>query len=593
MATVAHKIFYTKHPMPTSKKLGKNLVAIALISLISLISIAIASCTSQTNSNGRQKESETLKLLYWQAPTILNPHLSTGFKDAEASRITLEPLASFDNDGKLIPFLAAEIPSLENGGIAKDGKSVTWKLKPNIKWSDGTPFTAADVVFTYQFISNPEVGSSNAGSYKIVESVEAIDDYTVKVNFKEITPSWFLVFVGTEGAILPRHKFQEYNGANSRQAAANLMPVGTGAYRAVEFKPGDVVVYEANPHFRETDKPHFSRVELKGGGDATSAARAVLQTGDADFAYNLQVEAPILKRLEAAGKGRVVTNFSPFMERVLFNFTDPNRATAEGDRSNLQFPHPFFTDERVRQAFNKAIDRETIAQQLYGDAGKPTANYLVVPRQFSSPNTSYEFDLKEAAALLDRAGWQDSNGNGIRDKNGMEMQIVFQTSVNPVRQKTQEVIKQALLSLGVGVELKSIDASIFFSGDPGNTDTVERFYADLQMFSTGNTNPDPTGYLKFYTCDQIPQKANNWTGDNASRYCNREYDELWQRLTMELDPEKRRQLFIQMNDMLVKEAIVLPLVDRAEVAGVSNGIVGVDLTPWDLNTWNIADWKLR
>jgi peptide/nickel transport system substrate-binding protein len=560
--------------------------------IFSILLVALTACAPQTDT--QQTASETLKLLYWQAPTILNPHLSTGFKDSEASRIVLEPLASFDKNGEMIPFLAAEIPTVENGGVAADGKSVIWKLKQNVKWSDGTPFTAADVVFTYQFVSNPEVGASTAGSYQIIESVEAIDDYTVKVNFKDVTPGWYLVFVGTEGMILPRHKFQEYNGPNSRQAPANLMPTGTGAYRAVEFKPGDVVVYEANPYFRAADKPHFPRVELKGGGDATSAARAVLQTGDADFAYNLQVEAPVLQQLEASGKGETVEVFGPLMERVLFNFTNPDKATADGERSSLQFPHPFFSDKQVRRAFNLALDRDTIAQRLYGDAGQATANYLVAPPQFISPNTSYEFNLEKAAALLDEADWRDSNGNGIRDKNGVEMEVLFQTSVNPVRQKTQEIVKQALISLGVGVELKSIDASVFFSGDPGNTDTVERFYADLQMFTTGNTNPDPSGYFKFYTCEQIPQKANNWIGDNASRYCNPEYDELWQQSVTELDPEKRLQLFVKMNDMLVEEEVaVMPLVDRADVAGVSNRIVGVDLTPWDLNTWNIAEWKLR
>lgn len=568
----------------------KNLSTI----LISILLTFLTACAPQTESEDRQTAANTLKLLYWQAPTILNPHLSTGFKDSEASRIVLEPLASFDKNGETIAFLAAEIPTVENGGVAADGKSVIWKLKQNVQWSDGTPFTAADVVFTYQFVTNPEVGASTAGSYQIIDSVEAIDDYTVKVNFKDVTPGWYLVFVGTEGMILPRHKFQEYNGPNSRQAPANLMPVGTGAYRAVEFKPGDVVVYEANPYFRVGDRPHFPRVELKGGGDATSAARAVLQTGDADFAYNLQVEAPVLQQLEAAGKGETVEVFGPLMERILFNFTDPDKATAGGESSSLQFPHPFFSDKQVRQAFNLALDRDTIAQRLYGDAGAATANYLVAPPQFISPNTSYEFNLEKAAALLDEAGWQDSNGNGIRDKNGVEMEVLFQTSVNPVRQKTQEVVKQALTSIGVGVELKSIDASIFFSGDPANTDTVEHFDADLQMFTTGNTNPDPSGYFKFYTCEQIPQKANNWTGDNASRYCNPEYDELWQQSVAELDAEKRLQLFVRMNDMLVEEEIaVMPLVDRADVAGVSNRIVGVDLTPWDLNTWNIADWKLR
>lgn len=534
----------------------------------------------------------TLRLLYWQAPTILNPHLSTGFKDSEASRITLEPLASFDNNGEMVPFLAAEIPTLENGGLAEDGRSVTWKLKPDLKWSDGEPFTAEDVVFTFEFITNPDVGTTTAGTYEVIESVEAIDAQTVKVNFKQPNPAWYLNFVGTEGMILPKHIYEEYNGTNARQAPANLEPIGTGAFRVVEFKPGDTVVYEANPNYRDAENVGFQRIELKGGGDATSAARAVLQTGDADFAYNLQLEAAVLQELANAGQGEVVTIPNSLVERILINQTNPNEEV-NGERSSLEAPHPFLTDENVRQAFNLAIDRDSIANQLYGPTGDATANFLVLPEEFRSSNTNYEFNLEQAAALLDEAGWVDTNNNGTRDKDGTEMNIIFQTSVNPVRQKTQEIVKQGLEEIGVGVELRSIDASIFFSGDPASTDTTERFQADLQMFTTGNTNPDPGSYMQTYTCNQIPQKANNWTGDNVSRYCNPEYDALWQASSQELDSEKRRQIFLEMNDMLVDNVIVIPIVDRAEVVGVSNTIEGLELTPWDLNTWKIADWKRK
>ncbi|OUL19584.1 peptide ABC transporter substrate-binding protein [Nostoc sp. RF31YmG] len=564
----------------------------------SLLSILLLTACSSPNSQSPTAStstagSDTLKLLYWQAPTILNPHLAQGSKDFEASRITYEPLASFDKDGKLVPFLAAEIPSLENGGVAKDGKSVTWKLKQGVKWSDGKPFSAADVVFTYQFVSNSAVGATTSANYQAIKSVEAVDDYTVKINFQQPNPAWSLPFVGSNGPILPRHIFEKYNGSNAREAPANLLPVGTGPYKVVDFKPGDIVVYEANSFFREANKPFFKRVELKGGGDATSAARAVLQTGDVDFAWNLQVEAPILKQLEAAGKGRVDISFGSFLERIAINHTDPNKETKDGERSSIEFPHPFFKDLKVRQAFNYAIDRETINQQLYGQTGRSVTNIVVAPAIYNSPNTKYEFDLKKAAALLDEAGWKDSNGNGIRDKNGVELKILFQTSVNPVRQKTQEIVKQSLTSIGVGVELKSIDSSIFFSSDPANPDTLARFQADLQMFSGGNSNPDPGTYLKAWTCDEIPQKKNNWSKPNSSRYCNPEYDKLWQQSNTELNPEKRRQLFIQMNDLLIKEQAVIPLISRANVNGVSNRITGIDVTPWDDRTWNIKDWQLK
>ncbi|BAZ44164.1 extracellular solute-binding protein [Chondrocystis sp. NIES-4102] len=555
--------------------------------------IALTACSQPTpTNNSNNPESQTLlKLLYWQAPTILNPHLSTGFKDTEASRITLEPLASFNQEGNLVPFLAEEIPTRENGGVAADGKSVTWKLKQNIKWSDGQPFTAEDVVFTYQFISNSQVGAVSAGTYQAVESVEAIDNHTVKINFKQVNPAWSLVFVGGEGMILPKHIYQTYNGANAREAPANLKPIGTGPYRVVDFRPGDTVIYEANPEFRQAKQLGFSKIELKGGGDATSAARAVLQTKDADFAYNLQVEAPVLKELEAAGAGVVVSNYGALAERILINFSNPNQVAPTGERSSIEFPHPFLSDRTVRQALSLAVDRDTIAQQLYGITGKPTANFLVAPDQYVSSNTSYEYNLAQAKQLLDKAGWQDTNGNGIRDKNGIEMQMLFQTSVNPLRQKTQAVVKQGWQSLGVGVELKSIDPGVYFSSDASNNDTVEHFYADIQMYTTGNTSPDPTAYMNFMTCEQIPQKANNWTGDNNSRYCNPEYDRLWRLASRELDETKRRELFIKMNDLLIKDFAVIPLVHRADVTAFSSSLTGYQATAWDMRTWDIMNWK--
>ncbi|MCG5057166.1 MAG: peptide ABC transporter substrate-binding protein [Limnoraphis sp. WC205] len=562
------------------------------VSLLSLALTMTVACTPQTTQNqGTPGDTDRLRLLYWQAPTILNPHLATGFKDFDAARIVYEPLASYDKNDQLIPFLAAEIPTVENGGIAKDGKSVTWKLKQNVKWADGEPLTAEDVVFTYQFITNPDVASASIEYYSTIEKVEAVDNYTVKITFKDVNPGWAVPFTGQNGMILPKHIFAEYNGANIREAPANQKPIGTGPYQVVEFKAGDIIIYEPNPNYWDTGKPYFKRVELKGGGDAVSAARAVLQTGDADYAYNLQVEGNILKQLEAAGKGKVVANFGPYVERIMLNFTNPNQATAEGERSSIQFPHPFFTDKKVRQAFNLAIDRDTISNQLYGPTGRPTAQILVAPQRYKSDKISYEFNLEKAAALLDEAGWKDSNANGIRDKNGVEMQVVFQTSVNPVRQKTQEIVKQGLESIGVKVELKSIDASVFFSGDPANTDTLNHFYADLQMLNTGNDSPDPQAHMKWWTCEEITQKANNWQKSNYARYCNPEYDKLWQQATTELNPQKRAELFQKMDELLSTDVAILPIVDRANTQGVSNRLIGVEPSPWDANTWDIKNWR--
>lgn len=544
------------------------------------------------SATGGRGQGDTLRLIWWQAPTILNPHLATGSKDTDASRATYEPLASFNKEGELVPFLAAEIPSRENSGVAADGKSVTWKLKSGVQWADGTPFTAADVVFTYQYVSNKETAATTAASYSAVSQVEAIDDTTIKVSFHDVNPAWSLPFVGVEGMILPRHIFAKYVGAQAREAPENLKPIGTGPYQVVDFKPGDVVIYEPNAYFREADKPYFSRVELKGGGDATSAARAVLQTGDADFAWNLQVEAQLLDQFLASGKGVLLLNPGGSSERILLNRADPN-VDVDGERASIKSPHPFFTDQKVRQAFALAVDRETIAKQLYGPSGVATANVLVAPPTFASPDTAFEFNIQKAAALLDEAGWVDSDGDGVREKNGVKLQLLFQTAVNPIRQKTQEIIKNALESIGFRVELKSIDNSVFFSSDPGNPDTFGHFYADAQMYTTGNTSPDPGSYMEAWTCAQASQKANQWSGDNLARWCNPDYDALFATSKTELDPQKRAQIFIELNNILVEDGAIIPLIHRTFPTGASATLEGVELTPWDSNLWSLKDWTRK
>jgi peptide/nickel transport system substrate-binding protein len=545
----------------------------------------------------------TLRILYWQAPEHLNPHLSLNSKELDPSRITYEPLASFDKDGNLVPFLAAEIPSLQNGDVAPDGRSVTWRLKRGVRWSDGRPFSAADVHFTYQYATNPAVRADSAGAYADVADVRVLDDYTVRVIFKDVNPSWALPFVGAQGMILPRHVFEQHNNAAARRAPANLRPVGTGPYRVAEFKTEEVlflgteliqtikIIFEPNPYFREPDKPFFRRVEFKGGGTASEATRSVLQTGDVDFAWNTSVDAVTLEQLQALGKGRVLPNLVPYVERIQLNRTDPNRATDDGEVSSVRLAHPFFSDLRVRRAFAYAIDRGAIAELYPGS--RIATNNLVSPPVYASANTRYEFDPDRARALLDEAGWADHDGDGWRDKDGVTMRVVFRTTANnPLRQRMQELVRDMLWQIGVDVSLDIVDSNAFFSDDPHNLNSFRHFRADMQEFSDGNLSPDPGSFMKYWLCSSIPQKANNWTGENAERWCDPRYDALYMRSLREIDPKKRAELFIQMNDMLIDDIVMIPLVHTADLYSASNKLAGVDLTPWDAGVWNIKDWRL-
>ncbi|MDB9524855.1 peptide ABC transporter substrate-binding protein [Oscillatoria sp. CS-180] len=573
-----------------------------LVNTVLGIGVAIASGCSQTPPNvattptaeptatTAQRSPTTLRLLYSRLPTTLNPHLAAGVQDFEAGRIVLEPLATANERGELVPILAAEIPTVDNEGLAADGKSVTWTLKSDVKWSDGEALTAEDVVFTFDFVSNSEVGAATAQYYEAVESVEAIDDQTVKINFKEVTAAWQIPFTGQTGVVLPKHIFEPVNGPEARLAEVNLQPIGTGAYQVASFQPGGIL-FEPNPNYRG-NQPAFEAVEFVGGLAPYAAAREVLSTGEADFAHNLQVEIDLLEDLQQDGEGVVVPVFGGLVERVMLNPTDPFRETESGERSSLTTTHPFFDDKRVRQAIAYAIDRDTIAEELYGFTGQPTAQILVAPLPYANPGTiPYEFDLDKAKALLDEAGWVDTDEDGIRDRDGVPMEIVFQTSVNPVRQKTQTLVEQNLQELGIDVDIKRVRVDDFFSGDPQQTNSINHFYADMQAYTTGNDHPDPTIYLGWWTCEQIATQANQWQKPNNARYCSAEYDELWEAASQELNSEKRAALFQEMDALLAEDVAAIPIVHRAIANGVSQDLVGLEPTPWDTSTWDIARWQ--
>ncbi len=527
-----------------------------------------------------------LKLLWWQGPTLLNPHFAVGSKDQDSSRIFYEPLASWDEDGNIVAVLAAEIPSKENGGLAADGKSVTWKLKQGVKWHDGKPFTADDVVFNWEYAKDPATAAVTTGSYKDV-IVEKIDTHTVKITFKNPTPFWATAFVGYSGMLLPKHHFAEFSGSKSRDAPANLKPVGTGPYKFVDFKPGDLVKGEINTDYHIANMPHFDTVEVKGGGDAVSAARSVIQSGEFDFAWNMQVEDEILLKMEQGGKGKTVLVAGGNVEHIGINFTDP-WTEVDGERASLTTKHPTLQDKAVRQALSVLVDRGSVEKFIYGRTGQATANFVNNPERHRSKNTKFEFNIDKANEILDKAGWA-KGADGTRAKDGKKLKYVFQTSINAPRQKTQAIIKQACQKAGIELELKSVVGSVYFSSDVANPDTYTKFYTDLQMFTTSMGQPDAELFLQQFVIAECSTKANKWQGRNFTRYRNPDYDKLHASAIAELDPVKRAALLIKCNDMVIEDVAVIPVVYRPGAHAMSLRLKG-QATGWDttlafLNAW--------
>lgn len=536
----------------------------------------------------------TVNLLYWQAVSILNPYLSGGTKDIYASSIVLEPLARYDVEGNLVPWLATEIPTLENGGISEDLQSITWKLRPDVTWSDGTPFTAEDVVFTGEYCMNDEAGCVARNFFTDVESIEAVDEHTVSINFSVPKPNPYGPFVSAESPILQKAQFENCLGVRAQECTeANFGPIGTGPYVVSEFRPNDVVTYEANPNYREADKPAFQTVVIKGGGDAASAARAVLETGEADWAWNLQVAPEVLAQMEAAGIGQLTTSYGTSVERILFNFANPDPALGD-DRAEYMDgnnPHPILSDLRVRQALAKAIDQEVLVEIGYGPTGRVTCNIVPAPEIYASTaNDGCEVqDIEGANALLDEAGWV-RGPDGVRTKDGQRLSLLFQTSTNAVRQDFQALIKEWWQEIGVETELRNIDAGVFFGNDPSSPDTYGKFYADVEMFTSSAAGTDIEGYLNRWTCEEIAGRANQWLGSNQHRWCNPEYDALSDQLAQTVDLDERAAIIKQMNDLLIQDLVVIPLVYRGDVSARANSLQGTAKNSWDSELWNIADW---
>ena len=552
---------------------------------------ALAPMAMADGHEGERGRSGEVKIIYWQAPSILNPFLSGGTKDVESSSMIIEPLARYNPTGELVPWLVDEVPTVGNGGVSEDLTQITWKIREGIMWSDGTPFTSADVKFTADYCMHPEGGCAQLTKFQGVKSVETPDAQTVVVTFEGPTPFPYGPFVGGESPIIQAAQFANCLGAAAPNCTEqNFNPVGTGPFKVVEFKPNDVITMEANENYREAGKPAFAKVTFKGGGDATAAGRAVMETGEFDYAWNLQLAPDVIAKMEEGGLGTPVAGFGPLVERIMLNNTNPSPDLGPDERSVIK-PHPFLGDPAVYKAMSMAIDRPLLVEVGYGKAGKVTCNWVPAPAAVNSDTFSCDTqDIAGANKMLDDAGIVDTDGDGVREKDGAPLKVLYQTSTNAVRQDFQALIKDWFEQIGMEVELRNLDASVFFGGDPGSPDTFQKFYADLEMYANTFNGTDPQSYLANGLCDKAPSPASQWQGENISRFCMPEYDALHAQLAKTADAGERASIARQLNDMAVENGMMIPLVHRGRLSAHANSLGGVELNVWDSELWNVANW---
>lgn len=535
-----------------------------------------------------------LRILWWQAPTVLNPHLNG---DA-GTQFVLEPLLSYSPDSTIIPVLVEQTPTFENGLLAEDFSTATFRLLEGLLWSDGEPVTSRDIQFTWQWVLEPTNASTSFNQWETISDIEIVDDRTVNVHFEAGAVNWYDPFTNSLiGALLPAHVFgDDPTNANDEFQTA---PIGTGPYVVESFTPNDQGIYVANENYREPNKPYFSRILVKGGGDAVAAGRSVLQTGDFDWAWNIQADPGVLSELENNSEyGYLFQTIGVNREALYLNFSDPD-TEVDGERSHKDHPHPILSDIAVREAIALGVNRELIAGELYGDPDLVPSNNLTGIEFYNSPNTSWEYDQEKAAQLLEDAGWV-MDGD-VRKKDGVELSLEIVASVNSVRQKTQAIIMQNLQTIGFKIEIPQVDSTVFFDTTPGNDQSLQKMYFDIGMWASNPNTLIPVTWMgSWYSGPDDAnhsQQSNGWQGYNVQRWRNADFDAAYEALRVASTEDEAQELLWEMNDLTINDYAVIPLVQRPFQTAISNRLElrnqafehGFTGYFWNIENWTLAE----
>jgi peptide/nickel transport system substrate-binding protein len=516
----------------------------------------------------------TAIITFVQEPTTLNPLYAEQWFSTITTQFWLKGLWSFDPDGQPVPELATEIPSTENGGLSEDGLILTIKLRDDVTWSDGEPVTANDFVFTYEmYMADSNVVSSRYPYEDYVTSVEAPDDQTVVVNFSEPFAGW-ITGIFQYGAI-PEHVLRPVFDSEGTLDTAewNTAPtVGVGPFVFTEWESASHMVFEANPNW--INPPKLQQVFIRMVDDA--AQEVAILAGDTDIGTFLDWSQA--DTINDSGVAKFVAQPAGYDEGWYLNF-------------NPETTHPAMLDVNVRRAIALATDRQKITQDLLGGQTEPPATFWDSTPPFGNPDLEpYPYDPEEAKRLLDEAGWIDSNGDGTRDKDGVELVLRYIANQRQLRKDVQAVVQQMWTEVGIGAELKNYGDD-YFNGyaDGGPQPTGQYEIAEYSDNPDGYPDPDESAS---WLCSEVVGEDNP-EGGNWQGYCNPELDELLAQQATETDPEARKQLYYQIGQLLYDDVVWIGIWKDPDLWSVSNRLQGVRFsgaTPfWNAHEWTISE----
>jgi peptide/nickel transport system substrate-binding protein len=480
----------------------------------------------------------------------------------------------FDDKNEPIPNLVTEIPTKENGGVSEDGRSITLKLRDDIKWSDGTPITSADFKFTYDMTMSDANAVSSRSPFDETESIETPDERTVVVTFKEPYAPWMArLFAGQSGhALIPAHVLQPVFDKDGTLDTAewNKAPtVGCGPFVFEEWESGSFARFVANENYW-LGRPKLDELFFRFVPDDASQI-AALKAGDGDVGTFFAVSD--IPELEAAGI-TVMNSFSGYNEGWYIN-------------QHAEKGNPALKDARVRQALALGFNREKLVQDLLlGRTNVAATDWDNSP--WIEPSIQpYPYDPEKAKALLEEAGWVDSNNDGVREKDGVDLVLKYGTTNREVRQDTQAVAQQDLAQIGVKLDLQSFDADLFFSSYSEGGPSAN-FSLDIIQYSDSPDFPDPNTVV--WRCGEIPSDENP-AGVNPTGLCDEELEALFAQQTTQADFAERQKTFYQITKRIFDEAFWIGLWQDPDYFGFSSRMQNVKMsgaTPF----FNVAEWDL-
>lgn len=439
----------------------------------------------------------------------------------------------FDGLVRINPKLQPE-PDLALSWTYENPTTVTFKLRPNVKFQNGEPFTAQDVVYTYDTILNKDFGAPRRSLYTPIESVTAVNDLTVQFKLKEpYAPLLMYLNMG----IVP-HTYAQKEGKNFSDH-----PIGTGPFELKSWEKGSKITLTANPDFYG-GKPKIDTIEISIIPD-NNVRLIALESGNLDF-----ITSPVPPQ----DLSRVKQEKNLVLEQT----------TALGyTYLNLNLHDPILQDVRVRQALAYLTDTKTISQAIFYGLDTPASSFLLPNTFYYTDNvTKYPFNVEKAQQLLDEAGWKPGP-NGIREKNGKPLHLELTTNVDPNRRQILELLQTEWKEAGIDVSIRVYQWPSFIA------DVEAGKYQVACLGWLGLVDPDRASYLQFHT-----NGGNNWEG-----YSNPKVDQLLNQGRQVTDPTQRKEIYTQVAQIVTKDLPYIYLVDQGYVVIHNAGLKGFQINP--------------